>query len=288
MPLAKEEIHIIAKKSSGLTQMQDLYHKKVGVGDEDQGTMATAKLIEERSNIDWYDYNVNFKEMLKKLADGSLDAGIFVGSAPIKLLDIDPQIMVDGITLFELSDFNGWAKFYENDTIYKEQYKWLDKDVPTFGVRTLLVVNEAKLNGDEKKTVESLKSGIAQNLGELRKIGHPQWKTVLIPDDVKTDVQVDDSQSNTSSGNGAGSVVYKVQLYSRSYERQNETINLGGKTYNAFVYLYKGAYRYTIGEFANYNDAIALQKVCRQEGYPEAFVAAFKGNVRSTDPQLFK
>ena len=83
----------------------------------------------------------------------------------------------------ELDDFNGWAKYYENDTIYRSEYKWLDKDIPTFGVRTLLIVNESKLTSADKQTVAAIKSGIIQNLDLLRQQGHPKWKKVIIPDE---------------------------------------------------------------------------------------------------------
>lgn len=287
MPLAKEEIHIIAKKKSGLSKLQDLEKKKVGVGDEDQGSAVTAKMIKDRSKIEWYTYNVGFDKMLKELANGNLDAGLFVGSAPIDLLDIDPQVMVDGISLFELTDFNDWAKFYENDTIYSGEYKWLEKNVPTFGLRTLLVVNEAKLTNDEKQTVAAIKSGIVQNLDYLRKQGHPKWKTVLIPDDAEVVPEKSATPVTAATSDNKDVVVYRVQLYSRNYQR-SETVSISGQTSQTYVYSYKGAYRYTAGEFTSFSEAAGFQKKCREAGYPEAFVVAFKNNVRSTDPELFK
>ena len=182
MELATEEIHIIAKKSSGLAKLQDLEKKKLGIGNEEQGSFATAQLIKDRSKINWYTYHVGFEEMLKKLSNGTIDAGLLVGSAPLNMLDIDPQVMVGGISLLELDDFNGWARYYENDTIYRGEYKWLEKNVPTFGVRTLLIVNESKLTDDDKQAIASIKSGIVLNLDLLKKQGHPKWKTVIIPE----------------------------------------------------------------------------------------------------------
>lgn len=287
MPLAKEQIHIIAKKKSGLAKLQDLEKKKVGVGDEDQGSAVTAKIIKDRSKIEWYTYNVGFDKMLKELANGNLDAGLFVGSAPIDLLDIDPQVMVDGISLFELTDFNDWAKFYENDTIYSGEYKWLEKNVPTFGLRTLLVVNEAKLTNEDQQTVAAIKAGIVQNLDYLRKQGHPKWKTVLIPDDAEVVPEKSATPVAAATSDNKDAVVYRVQLYSRNYQR-SETVSISGQTIPTYVYTYKGAYRYTAGELTSFSEAAAFQKKCREAGYPEAFVVAFKNNVRSTDPELFK
>ena len=183
LQLAKEEIQIVAKKSSGLKKLQDLDKKKVAIGNEDQGSFATGKIIKDRSKVNWTSYYAGYDQMLKQLSAGSIDAGLIVGSAPVNILDIDPQVMTDGITMLELDDFNGWAKYYENDTVYRGEYKWLDKDIPTFSVRTLLIVNESKLTSAEKQTVAAIKSGIIQNLDLLRKQGHPKWKEVIIPDE---------------------------------------------------------------------------------------------------------
>jgi uncharacterized protein len=291
LELATEEIHIIAKKSSGLTKLQDLNKKKLGIGNEEQGSSATAKLMKDRSKIGWYTYNVSFEEMLKKISAGSIDAGLIVGSAPLNMLDIDPQVMVGGIALLELTDFNGWAKYYENDTIHKGEYKWLDKDVPTFGVRTLLIANESKMTDADKQAMASIKSGVFLNLDLLKKQGHPKWKTVILPDDIPGVVPEEKTRAAAAQAPASTpakeTVTYRVQIYSRKYKKDDQ-VQLNGKNYKAFVYSYSGAYRYTVGDFTTMAAATELQKVCRQSGYPEAFVVAFKNDVRSTDPALFK
>jgi TRAP transporter TAXI family solute receptor len=291
LQLAKEEIQIVAKKSSGLKKLQDLDKKKVIIGNEDQGSYATGKIIRDRSKVNWTSYYAGYDLMLKQISAGSVDAGLIVGSAPINILDIDPQVMTDGISMLELDDFNGWAKYYENDTIYRGEYKWLDKDIPTFSVRTLLIVNESKLTSAEKQTVAAIKSGIIKNLELLRKQGHPKWEEVIIPDetvDVSENKITSTKTSAKVSPDRKDAVSYRVQIYSRNYQKEEEQITINSKSYKPFVYLHLGAYRYTIGEFTSLPSAIELQNDSRKSGYPEAFVAAFKNNVRSTDPELFK
>lgn len=182
LQLAREEIQIVAKKSSGLSKIQDLENKKVAIGNDDQGSYSTGRIIKERSKINWTTAYVGLDQLLRQLSDGIIDAGLVVGSAPINILDIDPQIMTDGISMLELTDFNGWARYYENDTVYRSDYKWLDKDIPTFSVRTMLIVNESKLTDQEKKAVAAIKSAIINDLDILKKNGHPKWKEVIIPD----------------------------------------------------------------------------------------------------------
>ena len=291
LQLATEEIQFVAKKSSGLNKLQDLDKKKVAVGTEDQGSFATGKIIKERSKIGWDTYYVGYDQLLKDLVAGNIDAFLVVGSAPVSLLEIDPQVMIDGGTLLQLDDFNGWAKYYENDTIKKSDYKWLERDVPTFGVRTLLIVNESKLTESEKQTVASIKSGIIQNLDLLRKNGHPKWKEVIVPDEPGIKAENPTTAAKPVAPVAevkSDAVIYRVQIYSRNYEKKDDQVSINGKDYKTYVYSYMGAYRYTIGEFSTLASAVELQKACRESGYSQAFVAAFKNDIRTSDPSLFK
>jgi len=68
----------------------------------------------------------------------------------------------------------------------------------------------------------------------------------------------------------------------------SKDIPVAGTTYKSYEYLYKGGYRTTVGEFSTLSEALRLQTACRQNGYKEAFVVAFRNNVRDTDPALFK
>jgi hypothetical protein len=83
-------------------------------------------------------------------------------------------------------------------------------------------------------------------------------------------------------------VVYRVQFASNTTKKGSYNITIGEKNYSTWEYSYSGAFRSTVGEFKTFQDAMKFQKIVRQSGYPQAFVVAFKNNVRSTDPTLFK
>jgi hypothetical protein len=83
-------------------------------------------------------------------------------------------------------------------------------------------------------------------------------------------------------------LVYRVQFSASMKPKGSYEITAGGKTYKTYEYLSNGAYCSCIGEFSTSTAAASLQKIMKQEGYPDAFVVAFKNNVRSTDPALFK
>jgi hypothetical protein len=83
-------------------------------------------------------------------------------------------------------------------------------------------------------------------------------------------------------------VVYRVQFLTTTKPRKESQIVINGVSYNTYEYIYLGAYRYTIGEFTTLPPARELQSLCKKSGYPEAFVGAFKGNMRSLDLTTFK
>jgi hypothetical protein len=83
-------------------------------------------------------------------------------------------------------------------------------------------------------------------------------------------------------------VTYRVQLLPDAAQRKSGVFMLNGTSYKIFEYTYLGAVRYTIGEFSTLAPAVALQRLCRQSGFPQSFVVAFKNNTRSLDPGLFK
>lgn len=83
-------------------------------------------------------------------------------------------------------------------------------------------------------------------------------------------------------------IAYRIQILSNSTSKSSYNININNKAYKTFEYNYAGAYRICIGEFSTLNSAKEFQNICRKNGYPQAFVVAFKNNVRSTDPALFK
>ena len=83
-------------------------------------------------------------------------------------------------------------------------------------------------------------------------------------------------------------VVYRVQILANTKPVGSKSMIISGTTYKSFEYLYKGGYRTTVGEFGTMAEAVRLQSVCRQNGYEQAFVVAFRNNVRDTDPALFK
>lgn len=178
LPLAHEEIHLVTKKKFNINRLQDLDSMTVAIGTQDQGTYATANMIKDRSKVYWKSRNVHFVDAVKELSMDRVHAFFIVGSSPIEKLEINPQVINDEPVMVELADFNGWAKNYYHDTIYASDYPWLNHDVPTFAVRTLLLVNEAKLNDADRAAINKMVNGILNKYDILKAEGHPRWKEV--------------------------------------------------------------------------------------------------------------
>lgn len=83
-------------------------------------------------------------------------------------------------------------------------------------------------------------------------------------------------------------IVYKVQLIPEKSQIKAKKMDINGTSYRIDEYLYRGAVRYTIGEFSTLREATVLQTLCRQSNYPQSFVVVFKNNTRSLDQNLFK
>jgi len=182
LPLANEQIHIVTKKNSGLTKLADLKEEIVGCGTQEQGTYATAILIKDKSEVFWNTKILDFDRALKELYGDKIAAFFVVGTAPLKKLNINPQAMVEPLTLISPENINDWARYHKSDVIKATDYKWLDYDVPTYSVKNLLVVNEDKLTEEDKVEILKLVNGIKENQSSLQSTGHPAWKVIDLHD----------------------------------------------------------------------------------------------------------
>jgi hypothetical protein len=178
LPLAHEEIHVVTKEGFNINRLQDLDSMTVAIGTKDQGTYATANLIKDRSEVYWKSRNVHYVDAMKELTMDRVHAFMIVGTAPLAKLNINPQAMNDQLVMVELNDFNDWAKYYDNDTIYAKDDKWLERDTPTFAVRTVLLINEKKMNDTDRQNVKKIMNGILNKYDVLKAQGHPKWKEV--------------------------------------------------------------------------------------------------------------
>jgi hypothetical protein len=83
-------------------------------------------------------------------------------------------------------------------------------------------------------------------------------------------------------------VIFRVQILSNVNANSTPSVVIEGERHTTFEYHYKGAYRITVGEFETVQAANNFRLQCRRSGFNQAFVAAFRGDKRETDPSVFK
>lgn len=81
---------------------------------------------------------------------------------------------------------------------------------------------------------------------------------------------------------------FRVQILSSTQPDTRPQVTVDGKTYATFEYYWKGAYRITVGEFPTVAEANTFRAKCKNSGFNQSFVAAFRGEQRETDPSVFR
>lgn len=190
MPLAYEEIQVITRDEKRLNKLEDLKDKSVACGTENEGTYATAILMKDKSRVFWNTKLIPFEQALKDLLGRKIDAFVIVGSTPLELLNVNPQSMVTQLAIMNLDNVNDWAEYYTPRVIKAGTYKWLKEDVNTFGVRTVMVVNEAKLSEDDMIMIDLFTQSVKAHYTDLIQNGHPSWIEVNFADWDPTDWRV--------------------------------------------------------------------------------------------------
>lgn len=84
------------------------------------------------------------------------------------------------------------------------------------------------------------------------------------------------------------SVVFRVQIITSLYENSFPSVFIEGEIFNTYEYYYMGSYRITVGAFGTLKEAQEFRIKCLNSGFKQAFVAAFRGDTRITDPSVFK
>jgi len=95
-------------------------------------------------------------------------------------------------------------------------------------------------------------------------------------------------EADPTLNNDQDPVVFRIQIISSLYENSFPTVFIEGKSYATYEYFYLGSYRITVGKFDSLEEANAFRLQCLNSGFKQAFVAAFRGGQRETDPSVYK
>lgn len=172
--LYPEEIHVLSNKSD----IQTFYHlegKRVSVGTQGGGSALSAAVL-----FSVYDINPtisfdSFEDAAKKVEEGTLDAVIFVGGAPVPFIDK----LAGKLHLVRLPANPTLEQIYVRTRLGKAQYNWAQADTETYAVPASIMgvdLRDEKYVGQMQQLVLSILNGREY----LEKNGHAKWKSAII------------------------------------------------------------------------------------------------------------
>jgi uncharacterized protein len=172
--LYPEEIHILTNKKD-IQTFYNLEGKRVSVGPPGGGTAVTAAVLLNIYDIKATVSEEPFEEAVKKMEQGSLDAVIFVGGAPVPFIGK----LSGKFSFVRLPSNPVLEQIYLRTSLGKQLYGWAGADTETYAVPAAMMGLDKR---DEKYVtqVQQLVLTILNNREFLEAKGHPKWKSSII------------------------------------------------------------------------------------------------------------
>jgi uncharacterized protein len=172
--LYPEEIHILTNRKD-IQTFYNLEGKRVSVGPPGGGTAVTAAVLFNIYDIKATVSEEPFEEAVKKIEQGSLDAVIFVGGAPVPFIGK----LSGKFSFVRLPSNPVLEQIYLRTSLGKQLYGWAGADTETYAVPAAMMGLDKR---DEKYVtqVQQLVLTILNNREFLEAKGHPKWKSAII------------------------------------------------------------------------------------------------------------
>jgi len=190
--LYTEEVHLLARND--IRSVEDLKRKSLYTGSEKSGNWFTISNILYKMFVPRVEkiYDLSPTDAVISVLTNQIDAMAFVAGKPVGLfkklekMTVNPKhrALLKNIHFIPIKDEELLRKYYVPSEIGPSDYAWVDRTVPTIGVKALLVRIMAK--GDKKspnqadrnKELSSLVETIIDNFDKLKQFGHPKWKEI--------------------------------------------------------------------------------------------------------------
>lgn len=179
-PTHYEELHLVVRRGSSIKSYSDLKRKRVNVGSFSSGTQTTVRKVLSGLGISYYRLKRRYsspKYGLSLLLKGKIDATFFTTGAPTKLFKNLSTLQAKKLRLIPLTKNEAaklvkkYRKFgYQTTFLQKKVYPWLNEDVRTIAVPSLLLAHKSLSEKEAREIVRM----IATNKKELTKL-HPKW-----------------------------------------------------------------------------------------------------------------
>lgn len=162
-------VQIVTTKSSGITSVEDLRGKRVGVGDQNSGVELNAQMILEAHDMSYDDINqdyLSYADSIDQIKNGQTDAAFVTSGLPnssvMDLATTDDVVIVpiEGEGMKKLQEK---YPFFENDVIPGGTYDE-EEDVPTASITNQLLVSPS-LSDDQ---VYAITKALFENLDQIQ------------------------------------------------------------------------------------------------------------------------
>lgn len=173
MPLYREEIHLVKAQGRAM-DFSDQQVFTVGCGMESSGSCLTAAVIEELYGKKFKYVYSDYVSALAALKAGTLDLVIIAAGKPYPLL-----VEQNGLDLIPLPQTSKAVDFYSRAILGPKDYPWLNREVNTYSVRSVLATMIHEEEGLANDLVGSVHFSLRVNETYLKRNGHPKWNDVL-------------------------------------------------------------------------------------------------------------
>ncbi|WP_146341109.1 TAXI family TRAP transporter solute-binding subunit [Nesterenkonia sp. NBAIMH1] len=148
--LYPEAMHIVVRDDAGIDSIEDLDGATIAVGDVGSGTRDISDAILEHYDIDYTPEETEFGDSTEMLADGQIDASMFVVGVPVGSLTELAQSTDTSLLSLPQDDAEEIAEggLYEAYTIDSDAYDFLEEDVTTLSVFAALVASTTQVSED--------------------------------------------------------------------------------------------------------------------------------------------
>ena len=175
-----ELLALVVNKKSGIEKISDLKGKKINMDSPGSGTAMTADVVMEAFGIQRSDLalanELKSSEGPTLLQDNHVDGYFFVAGHPtanIKDAANSVDINIVPIEGSQIDALIAKYPYYAKGTISGTFYKGVEKDVPSIGVKAVLVTS-SKVS---EKVVYQITKTILDNFDKFKEL-HPAYKTI--------------------------------------------------------------------------------------------------------------
>lgn len=167
--LYAESFHVVVRKGSGITRIEDLVGRCTAVGPPGSGTLLNSRKVLETYGLTMEDIGamqLGFVEAAEYLRDGHCDAAFYVPGlpyGPVVDITVTQDIDVFGLSDEAIGRMLETYPFLVPTTVPAGTYKGMDRPIRTVSVKMLLLTTE-EMDGD---TVYEVTKALFENLDRV-------------------------------------------------------------------------------------------------------------------------